>query len=165
MFRQLEAWMTEHTGYPTVSGHEEFLYEPDKPLRGDLTDYAYNQRGALALRDRAVGPVQAPRHGAPAEVRAVLRARLARRPRQARVVGPRRERRRARSRRGARSSIRSSGAVEIGGIDPRVGIWNPPLHELPTVCATQAQVFLRVAALAPRLRIGRDRAPPAARRA
>ena len=69
MFRQLEAWMTEHTGYPTVSGHDEFLYEPDKPLRGDLSDYAYNQRGALAYVDRAVGPVQAPRHGAAAEVR------------------------------------------------------------------------------------------------
>ena len=30
------------------------------------------------------------------------------------------------------------GPVEIGGIDPRVGIWNPPLHELPRLCATQA---------------------------
>ena len=27
---------------------EEFLYEPDKPLHGDLTDYAYHQRGAVA---------------------------------------------------------------------------------------------------------------------
>ena len=61
---------------------------------------------------------------------AVLRARVARRPRQARVVGQRRERRPLRSRRGGRSSIRSSARVEIGGIDPRVGIWNPPLHEL-----------------------------------
>ena len=87
IFRQVEAWMTEHTGYPTVSGYDEFLYEPDKPLRGDLIDYAYNQRGALALRDRAVGPVHAARHAAAAEVRPVLRARHARRPRQARVVG------------------------------------------------------------------------------
>jgi len=47
LYRQLEAWMTEHTGYPTVSGYDEFLYEPDKPLRGDLSDYAYNQRGAI----------------------------------------------------------------------------------------------------------------------
>ena len=44
---------------------------------------------------------------------------------------------------------------ELGGIAPRVGIWNPPLHELPEVCRTQAQVFLRVAALAPRLSIAR----------
>jgi hypothetical protein len=36
IYRQAEAWMTEHTGYPTVSGFHEFLYEPDKPLHGDL---------------------------------------------------------------------------------------------------------------------------------
>ena len=48
LFEQVEAWMTEHTGYPTVSGFHEFLYEPDKPLHGDLSDYAYHQRGALA---------------------------------------------------------------------------------------------------------------------
>ena len=47
LFRQLEAWSDELTGYPTVSGFEEFLYEPDKPLQGDLSDYAYHQRGAL----------------------------------------------------------------------------------------------------------------------
>jgi hypothetical protein len=48
IYRQLEAWMTEFSGYPTVSGYEEFLYAPDQPLHGDLTDYAYNQRGAIA---------------------------------------------------------------------------------------------------------------------
>ena len=47
------------------------------------------------------------------------------------------------------------GAVEIGGIDPRVGIWNPPLHELGRVCTGQAQVFFRVAALAPKLEIAK----------
>src|SRR6185436_13214957 len=31
-----------------VSGSEEFTYEPDTPLHGDLTDYAYHQRGAVA---------------------------------------------------------------------------------------------------------------------
>jgi hypothetical protein len=31
-----------------VSGAEEFLYEPDTPLHGDLSDYAYHQRGAIA---------------------------------------------------------------------------------------------------------------------
>ena len=48
IFEQVEAWMTEHTGYACVSGFHEFLYEPDKPLHGDLSDYAYHQRGALA---------------------------------------------------------------------------------------------------------------------
>jgi hypothetical protein len=45
------------------------------------------------------------------------------------------------------------GPVEIGGIDPRVGIWNPPLHELAAMCAAQTHAFLHVAALAPRLRV------------
>ena len=48
LFRQLGAWAEELTGYPMVSGYEEFLYEPDTPLHGDLTDYAYHQRGAIA---------------------------------------------------------------------------------------------------------------------
>ena len=48
LYRQLGAWAEELTGYPMVSGAEEFLYEPDTPLHGDLTDYAYYQRGAVA---------------------------------------------------------------------------------------------------------------------
>ena len=48
IYEQVEAWMTQYTGYATVSGFHEFLYEPDKPLHGDLSDYAYHQRGALA---------------------------------------------------------------------------------------------------------------------
>ena len=36
VFRQVEAWMTEHAGYVTVSGYHEFLFAPDKPLHGDL---------------------------------------------------------------------------------------------------------------------------------
>lgn len=48
LYRQIAAWGDELTGYPTVSGYEEFLYEPDKPLHGDLSDFAYHQRGCLA---------------------------------------------------------------------------------------------------------------------
>jgi hypothetical protein len=43
------------------------------------------------------------------------------------------------------------GPVEIGGYDPRVGIWNPPLDRLAEICAQQARVFLRLASLAPRV--------------
>jgi hypothetical protein len=43
------------------------------------------------------------------------------------------------------------GPVEIGGHDPRFGIWNPPPERLAEVCANQAKVFFRIAALAPRL--------------
>jgi hypothetical protein len=44
------------------------------------------------------------------------------------------------------------GTVEVGGLDPRVGIWNPPLEKLADVCSAHSAAFLRVAALAPALR-------------
>ena len=46
------------------------------------------------------------------------------------------------------------GDVELGGIDPRVGVWNPPYEELGKVCEDQSAAYLRVASLAPRLQIG-----------
>ena len=48
LFRQVAEWAKACTGYPTVSGYEEFLYEPEKPLHGDLSEYAYHQRGCIA---------------------------------------------------------------------------------------------------------------------
>jgi hypothetical protein len=45
------------------------------------------------------------------------------------------------------------GEVEVGGFDPRVGIWNPPLSKLGETCAKQSAAFLRVAALGPRLAV------------
>ena len=152
IFRQLEAWMAEHTGYPTVCGYDEFLYEPDKPIHGDLSDYAYNQRGILAyvveLWDlfRRLGVEKPPKFVQYYE--RVSRDDLVKlawwdrdendgrcfpkwRPFNHPQLGP----------------------VEIGGIDPRIGIWNPPLHELAQLCASQTQAFMRLTALAPRLRI------------
>ena len=154
VFRQVEAWMTEHTGYPTVSGHDEFLYEPDKPLRGDLTDYAYNQRGAISyvveLWDlfKRLGMERPPKFAQYYE--RVTRQDLVK------LAWWDRDENAGRSFPPWRPFDHPQlGTVEIGGIDPRVGIWNPPLHELPAMCASQAQTFLRVAALAPRLRVGR----------
>ncbi|HEY5920386.1 MAG TPA: M14 family metallopeptidase [Kofleriaceae bacterium] len=152
IFRQLEAWMTEHTGYPTVSGYEEFLYEPDKAIHGDLSDYAYNQRGALAyvveLWDlfKRVGMTKPPKFVQYYErfTRDDL-VKLAwwdRDENEGRCFPPWRP-----------FNHPQLGAVELGGIDPRVGIWNPPLHELANLCAAQSQVFVRLAALAPRVRI------------
>ncbi|MCW5806480.1 MAG: peptidase M14 [Deltaproteobacteria bacterium] len=152
IFRQLEAWMTEHTGYPTVSGHDEFLYEPDKPLKGDLTDYAYNQRGAIAyvvelwdLFER-LGMERPPKFVQYYE--RVSRADLVKLAwwdkdeNDGRSFPP-----------WTAFQHPQLGRVELGGVDPRVGIWNPPLHELAPICESQAAVFLRVAALAPRLRV------------
>jgi len=159
VFRQLEAWMLEHTGYPTVSGHDEFLYEPDKPLKGDLTEYAYHQRGAMAYvvelwdlfkrlgMERPSKFVQLYERVTRAEL--VKLAWWDRDENEGRTFPPWRP-----------FEHPQLGKVELGGVDPRFGIWNPPVHELARVCATQAHAFLRVAALAPRLRVaGVERHP------
>jgi hypothetical protein len=152
VFRQVEAWMTEHTGYPTVSGYDEFLYEPDKPLKGDLSEYAYNQRGALGytieLWDlfHRLGMTRPPKfvqyYERVSRDDLVKFARWDRAENGGRCFPPWRP-----------FDHPQLGKVEVGGIDPRVGMWNPPLHELAGVCTAQAAVFLRVAAMAPRLRV------------
>ena len=40
LFRQIEEWGQTIAGYPSVNGFEEFTYEPDKPLCGDLSTFA-----------------------------------------------------------------------------------------------------------------------------
>jgi len=45
------------------------------------------------------------------------------------------------------------GELEVGGLDPRVGLWNPPYERIDEVCRGQSAAFLRVAALAPSVRI------------
>jgi hypothetical protein len=44
-------------------------------------------------------------------------------------------------------------SVEVGGVDPRIGLWNPPEAELPKLCRGQVDVMLRLASMAPRVRI------------
>ncbi len=124
IFRQVEAWMQELTGYPTVSGYDEFLYEPDKPLRGDIIEYAYHQRGALAyvveLWDlfKRLGVEKPPKFVQFYErVSRTDLVRLAwwdRDENGGRVFPPWRP-----------FQHPQLGKVEIGGIDPRVGIWKP----------------------------------------
>jgi len=159
VFRQLEAWMTEHTGYPTVSGYEEFLYEPDKPLRGDLSDYAYNQRGALAYVIELWDLFR--RLGMPRPPKFVQYYERVSRDDLIKLAWWDRDENDGRSFPPWRPFDHPQlGPVEIGGIDPRVGIWNPPLHELAPMCDSQARAFLQVAALAPRLSIAQIRRHP-----
>jgi len=154
IYRQLEAWMTEFTGYPTVCGYDEFLYEPDKPIRGDLSDYAYNQRGALGYvielwdvfkrLDMARPPKFVQHYERVTRADLVKLARWDREHNAGRAFPPWRP-----------FEHPQLGPVEIGGIDPRIGIWNPPPSDLGELCASQARVFERLASLAPRLRIAR----------
>lgn len=154
LYRQLEVWAQELTGYPTVNGHEEFTYEPGKPLHGDLTDFAYHQRGCLALvceiwdlfarlgierkhpfvdhythltREQLVGLAH---WDASHNV--------------SRMLQP-----------WTRVNHSQLGNVEVGGLDPRIGIVNPPPAELAAVCSALSALWLRVASLAPRLCIER----------
>lgn len=150
IFEQVEAWMTEHTGYATVSGFHEFLYEPDKPLHGDLTDYAYHQRGALAYVvelwdlfkqlgiERKKPFVDHYAKFSRKDMRAL--AEFDRKHNAGRVFGKWKKVQHA-----------QLGEVEVNGFDPRVGIWNPPYERLEETCRTQSAAFLRVAALAPRI--------------
>ncbi|MCA9673748.1 MAG: peptidase M14 [Kofleriaceae bacterium] len=159
IFKQVGAWAEALTGYPMVSGHDEFLYEPDKPLHGDLTDYAYHQRGALAyvveLWD-LFHKLGLPRPKKFVEYYQRLRrgdlVRLAwwdREDNEGRIMRP-----------WTRFEHPQLGEVEIGGIDPRIGLSNPPLDILGMVCGEHAHCFLHVAAMAPQLAIGKvERVP------
>jgi hypothetical protein len=150
LFKQIEEWTSAITGYPMVSGFEEFTYEPDKPLCGDLSTFAFAQRGAVAmvceLWDfwKQVGVtmhrpfVQNYQRRTREEIAQI--AVWDREHNGGRVIG-------------AWHAFEHPqlGPVEIGGYDPRIGIWNPPLDRLAEICAQQARVFLRLAALAPRV--------------
>jgi len=150
IFEQVEAWMSEHTGYATVSGFHEFLYEPEKPLHGDLSDYAYHQRGALAYVvelwdlfkqlgiERKKPFVDHYVKFARKDMRAL--AEFDRQHNAGRIFGT-----------WTTFMHPQLGKVELGGFDPRVGIWNPPYERLAETCAAQSAAFLRVAALAPRI--------------
>ena len=150
IYEQVEAWMTEHTGYATVSGFHEFLYEPEKPLHGDLSDYAYHQRGALAYVvelwdlfkqlgiERKKPFVDHYMKFTRKDMRAL--AEFDRQHNAGRIFGT-----------WKKVQHPQLGEVEVNGFDPRVGIWNPPFERLPETCNAQSAAFLRVAALAPRV--------------
>lgn len=152
IFEQVEAWMTEHTGYATVSGYHEFLYEPEKPLHGDLSDYAYHQRGALAYVvelwdlfqqlgiERKKPFVDHYMKFTRKDMRAL--AEFDREHNAGRVFGS-----------WKKVNHPQLGEVELNGFDPRVGIWNPPYERLDATCRAQSAAFLRVAALVPNVSV------------
>lgn len=159
VYRQLGAWAEELTGYPMVSGHAEFLYEPDKPISGSLTDWAYEHRATLAYACE-LWDIFA-RLGVPRPKRFVdyytslTREHLAALARwdasdnAGRIFVPWR-----------RVSHPQLGEVEVGGFDRRVGLSNPPYEELPAICEAQSRLMLRVAAMLPRLVISRVEVAP-----
>jgi hypothetical protein len=152
IFEHVEAWMSEHTGYPTVSGFHEFLYAPEKPIHGDLMDYAYHQRGALAyvveLWDvfKQIGIV-------PKKPFMDNYTKLTRRDMRALVDFDRKHNAGRIFKSWRKFNHPQLGEVELAGFDPRVGILNPPLERIAETCDTQSAAFLRVASLLPRLEL------------
>jgi hypothetical protein len=152
IYKQAEAWLEEHTGYASVSGFHEFLYEPDKPIYGDLSEWAYHQRGCLAYVielwdlfkqlgiERKKPFVDHYAKLDRKDFRAL--AKMDKEVNEGRVF-----------KRWKKVSHPQLGEVEVGGFDGRVGIWNPPFSKLPETCATQSAAFLRVAALLPSVRL------------
>lgn len=150
LYRQLEEWSETHSGYPTVSGFEEFTYEPEKPLHGDIVAWAHEMRGAFAWT---------------VELWDLFRELWLPRPKRfvdfydrwtpddlERFVTWDRENNHGRVFRGWKPFTHPQlGALEVGGVDPRIGLWNPPLERLDATCRAQAAIFLRVAALSPRI--------------
>lgn len=150
IYKILENWADTVGGYPMVCGFHEFLYEPEKPLYGDEVAYAYAQRGALALVCelwdywKQLGlEVQRPfvlNYWRRNRDDALQMAKWDRDHNQSRIVGKWRE-----------FTHPQLGPVEIGGHDPRFGVWNPPPDRLAEVCHRQSRFLLRMASLAPRL--------------
>jgi hypothetical protein len=159
LYRQLEEWATAFTGYPTVSGYEEFLYEPDKPLAGDLTAFAYGQRGAVGIVcelwdfwKRSGLVVHRPfidnyQKRTRADVETM--AEWDRDENRGRVITA-----------FVPFEHPQLGPVEIGGYDPRFGIVNPPPEKIAEVADGLVRFFLRLAALGPRVRIETVRVEP-----
>ncbi|MEP7084772.1 MAG: peptidase M14, partial [Betaproteobacteria bacterium] len=148
----VEAWMKEHTGYPTVSGFHEFLYAPETPIKGDLTDYAYHQRGCLAY----VIELWDIFHQIGIETMKPFVDHYTRLDRQHFLALAKWDREVNHSRifRPWRKVLHPQlGEVEVGGLNPLVGISNPPFEQLAEICSTQSAAFLRVAALIPNLKI------------
>jgi hypothetical protein len=150
VFRQVEAWAKEFTGYPTVSGFHEFLYKPDTPLKGDLTDYAYHQRGCIAyvielwdiFNQIGVEPKKpfVDVYNRLDRKDFVALARWDKDVNHGRIFKQWRK-----------VQHPQLGDVEVGGLDLRVGVSNPPYEMLAEVCERQSAAFLRVASLVPRV--------------
>jgi len=150
VYRQVEKWAKEFTGYPTVSGFHEFLYAPDKPLKGDLTDYAYHQRGTLAYvielwdlftqigMERKTPFVDVYTRFDRKDLIAL--AKWDKEHNKGRVFG-----------KWKKVKHPQLGELEVGGLDLRVGISNPPYEMLAKVCEQHSDAFLRVASLVPRV--------------
>jgi hypothetical protein len=154
LYRQVEQWATAICEYPMVSGYREFLYEPGKPVHGSLSEWAYDERGCLAWvtelwdlftrleLERPARFIDYYFRMTPDDMEEL--ARWDAQWNHGRVFRPWKRHRHP-----------QIGWVEVGGMDPRVGLTNPPYEELPEICDRHARFFTRVAAMAPHVVVSR----------
>jgi hypothetical protein len=150
IYRQIGEWGEKIGGYPMVSGFEEFIYEPEKPIYGDITDFVYHTRGAIAyacelwdLFARLGIARKKPfvdHYSRLTRENLLALAKFDREQNQGRIFRP-----------WKRFKHPQLGEVELGGTVSTVGLSNPPYEVLAEVCQRQAAVYLRVAAMAPAL--------------
>ena len=150
IFRQIGEWGEKIGGYPMVSGFEEFIYEPEKPIYGDITDFIYHTRGAIAYAcelwdlfarlgiERKKKFVDFYSHLTRDDL--LKLAKLDKEINKGRMFRP-----------WKKFKHPQLGEVEVGGIAQLVGLNNPPYEILPEVCERQSAMYLRVAAMAPTL--------------
>lgn len=152
LYRQIGAWASELTGYPMVSGYEQFTYEPDTPLRGDLTEYAYHQRATVAFVVELWDLFE--RAGLPQHKRFVDRYTHIDRPEMEKIALWANENSDTPWLLPWRPFEHPQlGAVEVGGIDRRFVIVNPPPKFLAELCDRHIGVALRLMACAPILEL------------
>jgi hypothetical protein len=156
VFRQVGAWVTEHTGYATVSGYEEFLYQPDKPIRGDVSDYAYHQLGCLSFAVELWDLMA--RAGLERKKPFIDTYQQQGRKEIEQIAAWDREHNGGRTLRPWTPVKHPQlGEVEVGGIDGRFGVWNPPPALLDDTCKKNTAVFHRVLAMLPRVTVSAAR--------
>lgn len=162
LFQELGEWAEQRTGYPMVNGFEEFLYEPGKSLKGDLTDYAYHQRGAIAFVCELwdfFAQTGLPKHSPKKLIKKFSDRYVAwgREDIEELAVWDR-----------AQNSGKIFGSwkafdhpqlgrVELGGFGGLYGIWNPPASQLPSVIDQQVGLYLKMACIGPRMAWGRTK--------
>jgi len=152
LYKQLGEWAEALTGYPMVSGFEEFTYEPDTPIRGDLSEFAYNHIGCVAwvteIWDLFVRiGMKRPKkfveyYTSLTRADMIKLAEWDRDHNKGRMVRPWRD-----------FDHPQLGRVQLGGIDPRFGAWNPPHEALAEVLEGLSTLWLKTVALAPRPRL------------
>lgn len=150
LYRQIGAWAEADTGYPTVSAYEEFLYEPDKVLHGDVSDYAYHQRGCVSYVVE-LWDIFARLNMAKPKKFVDYYTHLTRQDmnnlgkwdqehNQSRMIRP------------WKTFLHPQlDEVEVGGLNPLVGCWNPPYEMISEVLQQHTSHALRVASLAPHI--------------